>query len=70
MRIELSHILGARWWEGEVEGSQAGLGARGRKVKGERGEWKQTTKEKRRARWREPQPETVALFVTRCGVSQ
>lgn len=61
VRIELSHILGARWWEGEVEGSQAGLGARGRKVKGERGKWKQT-KEKRRARWREPQPEICCTF--------
>lgn len=67
VRVELSHILGPRWWEGEVEGSQAGLGARGRKVKAE--SWNKERKGEE-PDGGSPSLRSAACFVTRCGVSQ
>lgn len=66
VRVELSHMLGAGWWEGEVEGSQACLGARGRKVKGK--SWNKG-KEKSHTGG-SPNLRSAVLSVTRCGVSQ
>lgn len=68
MRVELSHILGPRRWEGEVEGGQAGLGARGTKVKGGCGELEQRKGEEPDGG--SPSLRSAACFVTRCGVSQ